>query len=105
MEEYTIMGKMVSIAVIFYIFGWLFRASKMEKKVLISNEELKTQLQEIYSSFKQEVEFAQIERDNHQLRQAEQLKTIEKFSKTLLEARAVKKVKEENEIFEHIKNI
>ena len=94
MEEYTIMGKMVSIAVIFYTFGWLFRIG-----------EVKTKLEEVYTSFKQELEFAQIERDNHQLQQAEQLKTIEKFSKTLLEARAVKKVKEENEIFEHIKNI
>lgn len=104
MEEYTIMGKMVSVAVIFYIFGWLFRASMMEKKVLLSNEELKQKLEEVYTSFKQEVEFSQIERDNYQLRQSEQLKTIEKFSKTLLEARAVKKVKEEA-LFEHIKNV
>ena len=36
--EYELAGKMIFIAVVFFYFGWLFRASRMEKQVIASNE-------------------------------------------------------------------
>jgi len=109
MNEYEIMGKTVAIAIIFYTFGWLFRASRMEKKVLESNSQAKEKLEEIYSSFKKEIEFAQIERDNHIKQQEQQVELIKKISKKVAEiTEAKQKEKKENATdtaFEYIKNV
>ena len=102
MEEY-IMGKMVSIAVIFYTFGWLFRASKVEKKILKSNEAFVQQLEYIHANIKDEIRFAQIERDNHQEQQSEYLATMQKLSKVIVDERAIKAQKDQDAVLDFIK--
>lgn len=71
------LAKMMFLALVFFWGGWQFRASKMEKKVLISFEGIQNSI----SDMSEELEFHRIERDNLMLQQKEVLSKLQNFNK------------------------
>jgi len=83
--EYELAGKMIFIAVVFFYFGWLFRASRMEKQVIASNEATAQNMLDLQSEIYRELEFSKIDRDNVLQQQEEVLKILNAYDKQYME--------------------
>lgn len=89
--DYSILGQMLFIAIVFFWGGWQFRASKMEKRVIAINERFESIINDIQSNIYQELEFSRIERDGVMCQQEEVMKSLEAYNKQYIELKKQEK--------------